>query len=58
MVQWKPIEKSPHKKLKLNTINAVGVKAYPVIVMPKILLVQSYISSRVGYCFLFRRISE
>ena len=42
MVQWKSVEKILHKKLKRNTINAVGVKAYPALVMFKILLLQSW----------------
>lgn len=42
MVQWKPIEKILHKKLKRNVVNAVGVKAYPALVMFKILLLQSW----------------
>ena len=44
MVQWKPIEKLFHKKLNRNTVNAVGVgvKAYPALVMFKMLLLQSW----------------
>lgn len=42
MIRWKPIEKILHKKLKRNENNPVGVKAYPALVMFKVLLLQSW----------------
>ena len=44
MVSWKPIEKLLHKKLRRSAVNTVGVKAYPALVMFKVLLLQSWLT--------------
>ena len=41
MIQWERIEKLLRKKLGRSEENAVGVKAYPALVMFKVLLLQS-----------------
>ena len=42
MIQWERIEKLLRKKLGRSEENAVGVKAYPTLVMFKVLLLQSW----------------
>ena len=38
LIKWEPIEKCLKKKLSRKDENAVGVKAYPALVMFKVLL--------------------
>ena len=42
MLKWQRIEKLLRKKLGRSEENAVGVKAYPSLVMFKVLLLQSW----------------
>lgn len=44
MLKWERIERLLKKKLGRNEENAVGVKAYPAVVMFKVLLLQSWFS--------------